>query len=86
MNKKYYGILALCIWLVIVSVFMLLARVVNLEIFFVLWLISILVIIELIDARYGKPRYLKYLTIMIAAGIVLFAIIVIQKVMVILGK
>jgi len=85
-NKKYYGILALCIWLVIVSVFMLLARVVNLEIFFVLWLISILVIIELIDARYGKPRYLKYLTIMIAAGIVLFAIIVIQKVMVILGK
>lgn len=86
MNKKYYGILALGIWLIIVCIFMLIARVVNLEIFFVLWLISILIIIELIDARYGKPKYLRYLTIVIAGGILLLGVIVTQKVMVILGR
>jgi hypothetical protein len=84
-EKKQIAATVLVIWLVIVIFFMILARNLSLEIFFVLWLIGLLVIIELIGPSFVKPSYLKYLTYLVAAGVIVFAVIVAQKVMEILS-
>ena len=86
MKKKNLAAIGLVIWLLIISIFMLLAHSINIEIFFVLWLIGILVIVELIDTRFTLPSYLRYLKYIIAAGIVLFGGIVTQKVLEILSR
>ena len=86
MKKKVLATVALSIWLVIVSVFMLLAYRIDIEIFFVLWLIGLLVIVELMDTRFSVPPYLRYIKYIVAAGIVLFGGIVVQKVLEILSK
>lgn len=86
MKKKQLALLALTCWLFLVSVFMLLARTIDLEIFFVLWLIGLLVIVELLDAGSVRPPCLRFLKFLIAAGIVVFGLIVAQKIMEILAK
>jgi hypothetical protein len=84
MKKKVISAVALAVWLLIVSFFMILASRVDLQIFFVLWLIGILVIIELADTRFTLPSWLRYVKYTIAAGIVLFGGIVTEKVLEIL--
>ena len=69
----------------VISAFMLVAYRVDLEIFFVLWLIGILVIVELMDTRFSLPYYLRNVKYIVAAGIVLFGGIVAQKVLEILS-
>jgi len=86
MKKKVLSAIALFIWLVIISVFSLLAYRIDLEIFFVLWLIGILVIVELMDTRFSLPRYHRYIKYLVAAGIILFGCIVAQKVLEILAQ
>jgi hypothetical protein len=86
MNTKKTAAIALALYLTIVVVFMLLARRFDLEIFFVLSLIGILVIAELIGQQYVKPRYMRSLSYLIGAGIVVFGIMVIQKVVEILAR
>jgi len=86
MKKKQLALLALTCWLFLVSVFMLLARTIDLEIFFVLWLIGLLVIVELLDTGSVRPPCLRFLKFLIAAGIVVFGLIVAQKIMEILAK
>jgi hypothetical protein len=86
MKKKDLAAIILVTWLVVISVFSLLAYRIDLEIFFVLWLIGILVIVELMDTRFSLPAYLRYIKYLVAAGIVLFGGIVTQKVLEILAK
>lgn len=86
MNTKKTAAIALALYLTIVVVFMLLARRFDLEIFFVLSLIGILVIAELIGQQYVKPPYQRSLSYLIGAGIVVFGIMVIQKVVEILAR
>ena len=64
---------------------MLLMQRVDLEIFFVLCLIGMLVIVQLMQSYYVQPGYLKYIRYLIAAGIVIFGVIVAKKVLEILG-
>ncbi len=56
----------------------------DIEVLFVLWLIGTLIIAELIDTRYVRPRYVRMIMIIAGAGTVLFGIIVLRKVWVIL--
>jgi len=86
MKKKILAVAAIAIWLMAISVFMLLARSIDLEIFFVLWLIGLLVIVELMDTRFSLPPYMRYLKYVVAAGILLFGGIVTEKVLEILYK
>ena len=86
MRKKDLASIVIAIWLVIISCFMLLAYRFDLEIFFVLWLIGLLVIVELMDTRFTLPPYLRYIKYLVAVGIVLFGAIVTQKVLEILSK
>jgi len=81
MNRKQVAAITLMLWLTIVLVFMLLVQQFDLEIFFFLTLIGILVIAELIKHHYVQPGYMRYLDYLIGAGIVVFGIIFVHKVM-----
>ncbi|AGB02471.1 MraY family glycosyltransferase [Methanoregula formicica] len=86
MKKKDLAIIVVTVWLIVITVFMLLAARIDLEIFFVLWLIGLLVIVELMDTRFTLPPYMRYLKYVVAAGILLFGGIVAIKVMEILAR
>jgi hypothetical protein len=85
MNRKQIAAITLMVWLTTVVIFMLLLQRFDLEIFFVLTLIGILVIAELIKQQTIQPAYLRYLNYLIGAGIVVFGIIVVQKIVEILA-
>ena len=85
MRKQQIAIISLVLWLTIVSVFILLGQRVDLEIFFVLSLIGMLVIVQLMQSYYVQPGYLKYIRYLVAAGIVIFGVIVALKILDILG-
>lgn len=86
MKKKTLAVIVISLWLLIISTFMLLAYRVDLEIFFVLWLIGLLVVIELMDTRYTLPPFMRHLKYVVAVGIILFGVIVAIKVMEILQR
>ena len=86
MRKEQIGIIALAVWLTLISLFMLLANSLNPEIFFVLSLVGLLLIEELITPKYIQPGYLRYIKYIIVTGIVIFGLMVAQKAMEILAK
>jgi hypothetical protein len=85
MRKKQIATLFFALWLIIISYFMLLVGRFELALFFVLGFIGFLLIVELIESRYVKPAYLRYLRYLTAAGIVIFSAVVVLKLMEILG-
>jgi len=85
-NKKQIIILTLTTWIVILLTFMFLSSTINLEIFFVLWLIGLLVILELADFTYLQPKYITYIKILSAAGVFVFGFIVVLKILEIIAK
>ncbi len=85
-QKKQLAIIGLIIWLLLVLFFMILTRTLNIEIFFVLWLLGLLVIVEFIGPSFVQPTYVRYLKNLITAGIIVFGVIVAKKVMEILNS
>ena len=85
MRKQHIAVIALAVWLTLISLFMLLAQSFSFEIFFVLSLIGFLIIVELIAPKYIQPGYTRYIQYILAAGIVIFGVVVAQKVLEILG-
>ena len=85
MRKQQIAIIILAFWLTIVSVIMILAQRVDVEIFFVLGMIGMLVIVQLMQSDYVQPGYMKYFSYLIAVGTVIFGIIVALKILNILG-
>jgi hypothetical protein len=80
LEKKVIALGALTAWLFLVVSFMLLARSLDLEILFVLWLIGILIVVELVDPAFSRPRYLQWIRYIIAVGVAIFGYIVALKV------
>lgn len=85
MRKNRLTALGISIWLILVCALMLLAKSVDLEILFVLWLIGMLIIAELIGSGFSRPRYIARITAFIGIGILLFGVIVIRKIWVIVS-
>lgn len=86
MKKKQVAAVALAAWVLTVTGFMILAQSVDLEIYFVLFLIGLLIVVELIDTISATPRYLLHLRYIIAVGVVIFGWIVATKVLEILSQ
>jgi hypothetical protein len=86
MMKKRLAAGALAVWLFLILAFMVLARTLDLEIYFVLWLIGILVTVELLAGIAATPRYQRILHLVIAAGVVLFSLVVARKILEILQQ
>ena len=85
MRKELIAIIALAVWLTVITVFMLLAQTFDIGIFFILFLIGFFIIVELLNSKYVRPGYLRYIQYMRVAGILLFMGIVALKVMQFLG-
>jgi hypothetical protein len=85
-RKEQIAIIALALWLTLVSVFTLLMQRIDYEVFFVICLMGTLVILQLMQSNYVQPGYLRYIRYLTAAGIVTFGVIVAHKVMEILAK
>jgi hypothetical protein len=85
MRKQQIVIFALALWLFIVALFMLLSNRFDIEFFFILCFVGVLVIMQLMEPTYVKPGYLRYIKYLIIVGIVIFGVIIAQKVMDILG-
>jgi hypothetical protein len=60
---------------------MIVAQDISLEIFFVLWMIGLFVIVELIGPSFVQPSYLRYLKFLVAVSVMIFAVIIAQKLM-----
>lgn len=86
MLKKNIAVITLALWTFIILTFMIMAYTVNLEIFFVLWLIGLLIITELIDTKTVETTYLKFIKWIIGISVIIFAYIVIKKIMEILSS
>jgi dolichyl-phosphate-mannose--protein O-mannosyl transferase len=84
--KKYYALAALVAWLIIVAFFMIMNRTLDLEVYFVLALIGILVVAVMIDGAFSRPRYMRYIGYLIAVGVAIFAYIVAEKILEILAS
>lgn len=67
-------------WMLCVAFIMILARIINIEIFFVLWLIGALIITEFISLSTIRPRWRTYQMTMLATGVVIFGIIILKKI------
>lgn len=85
MRKQQIAIIALAVWLIIVSTFLLLSQRVDLEFFLILCLMGMLVIMQLMQSSFAQPVYLRYIRYLMAAGTLMFGVIVALKVLDILG-
>jgi hypothetical protein len=85
MKKKQLAVLSFALWLIIIACLMLLTGRFELALFFILGFIGFLLIVEFMESRYVKPSYLRYFRYLIAAGIVIFCVVVVQKILEILG-
>jgi len=85
MRKKLIAAISLALWLTIITVFMLFAERIDLGLFFVLGFIGFLVIVELMEPHFVKPSYLWYVRFLIISGIILFGMILGQKLLDLLG-
>ncbi|MDN7025346.1 hypothetical protein FGU65_10650 [Methanoculleus sp. FWC-SCC1] len=86
LGRKYAALLVLTVWLFLVVGAMILNQYLSGEIFFVLWLIGTLVIVELATPAFSRPEYQSYLRYAVAVGVILFGYIVALKVLEILGE
>ena len=84
-NRPGLALIVLVIWSVVITAFMLLNRALDLEVFFVLLLIGLLVVVELIDPVSVQPRSIRRLKYIVAVGVIIFGSIVARRVMEILG-
>lgn len=83
MRKKQIASVVFALWLIIVAIFMLAVHQVHLfdlEIFFVVSFIGLLVIMEILEPRYVQPGCLQKKNYLLAAGIIIFLGIVCQAV------
>ena len=86
MRTRDASVATMIVWVFLVAGLAVLARSVNLEVVFVLFLLSLLAVTELTDTVYARPRHLLAMRIVIAVGVVLFGVLIAHKVMVILSS
>lgn len=72
-------------WLMVAIAFMLLRQTFNLETFFVLAMVGLLVVVALINTATVQPRYLRRMKYMVATAFLIFGYIVADRIVEILA-
>ncbi|TAJ43683.1 hypothetical protein [Methanofollis fontis] len=85
-TAKYMAAGVLALWGGIVAFFMLLNRTLDLQVYFVLALIALLVVAVLMDTPFVQGRHMRRIKYIIAAGVAVFGYIVVMKVMEIVAR
>lgn len=81
MQRKQVAIIAFTVYLIAIMVFMFFVQQFNLDLFFVLALLGLLVTAMLIRFQYVRPAYQRWIGYLIWAGIVIFIAIASTKIM-----
>ena len=84
--KTQTAALLLLAWMGTVAAIMILARTINIEIFFVLWLIGFLIITEFFVVTTLRPKSARWQRLIGIAGVGIFAFIIIIKIVEIIAK
>ncbi len=72
-------------WMFVVLTLMTLTQAFDITLFFILILIGFLVLVELMSPYHVSPRWLRRLSWVVAAGVIVFMLIVAKRAMEILG-
>jgi hypothetical protein len=86
MRKQQIAIIAFTLWLIILLGLMLSLQLITFEIFFVLGLIGLLVIAMFMEPKYVHPYYQRYIWYLIFGGAVIFAAILVLRVMLVFAQ
>lgn len=79
MKKKQIIYGALASWLILIVTFMILIENVDIEVFFVLGFIGLLITMNLMEKKFSQPEYMKYFWYLTVIGIGIISVIAIQK-------
>ena len=79
MKKKQIIYGALASWLILIFTFMILIGNVDIEVFFVLGFIGLLIAMNSIEKKFAQPEYMKYFWYLTVIGIGIISVIAIQK-------
>ena len=85
-SKTLIAASLLLAWMGAVASIMILARTINIEIFFVLWLIGFLIINEFFVVTTLRPKSARWQRLIGIAGVGIFAFIIIIKILEIIAK
>lgn len=86
MKKQQLAALSLALWLIVFSFVMVLLQWSDLELFFAVWFIGLLIVVSFIEPHYIRLKYQNNMNYLIAAGVVIFGIIFLLKIIEILTK
>ncbi|QSZ66436.1 hypothetical protein RJ40_02440 [Methanofollis aquaemaris] len=67
-------------WLFAVTLFLVLMKSVDLMVFLVLVSIGFFILVEVLDTTFVRPSHVLYLKYLVAAGLVVFGTVIIDKV------
>jgi len=73
--------IVLFVWFTVIMAIMLLNRVPDPEIFFVLALIGLMFVVEWIDPVTVQPQHMRRIKYVVAVGIIVFGYIIVRKIM-----
>ena len=79
--REYHVAAVLAAWLIVVFFFMILSHTPDLEVFFVLSPVTLLMVTALVDGASSRPCHMHYPGYLIVAGVTLFACIVVEKIL-----
>ncbi len=79
-KKKLVALLAFLSWIGVILSFMILTSNIDLEFFFGLTFLGILLLIEMIDTSFVKSRYVFYLRYIVVVYWIIFGIFFTQKI------
>ncbi|MHC1570461.1 MAG: hypothetical protein ACXQT3_04385 [Methermicoccaceae archaeon] len=85
LTRQRRFVYTLSAWMFVVLALMCLTHAFDLTLFFILMLIGFLVLVELMSPYHVAPKWLKRLSWIVAAGVIVFMLIVIKRAMEVLG-
>jgi hypothetical protein len=78
-SSHYLPAIAVTTWVILVLLLLVLTSTLHLEIYFILVLVGVLVIVEMTESPYSRPQYLNYTRLVVAGIVILFGLILAQK-------
>ena len=80
-SSRFVPAIAVTSWMILLLFLMLFTATLHLEIYFILVLVGVLIIVELTESPYSKPRYLNYTKLVVVGIVILFGLILANKMM-----
>jgi O-antigen ligase len=78
-SSRFLPAIAVTSWVILILFLLVLTGTLHLEIYFILVLVGVLIIVEMTESPYSRPQYLNYTRIVVAGIVILFGLILANK-------